>query len=258
MMKDLRQYLEDLQQNLSAIVKENFIGFYLHGSITMGGFNPKCSDIDVLVVTKNALSVFTKRQLASFCLAKSKNPFPIEITFLHVAQLQPWQHPCPYDFHYSEVWRERYTTALSQKTDLYFNEIRKVDPDLAAHITVLQHRGICVSGEPIVKVFPNVPKPHYVSAIMGDFQECVVNIEKEPIYCILNMLRVLKYVKDSMIVSKQEAGMWGYITLPIELSTIAKKALDAYSTNGDIVFERKQIQQFKDYIVSAIQNNYEF
>ncbi|MEI2358527.1 nucleotidyltransferase domain-containing protein, partial [Mesobacillus zeae] len=33
------------------MISEKFIGFYIHGSLAMGGFNPKSSDIDVLVVT---------------------------------------------------------------------------------------------------------------------------------------------------------------------------------------------------------------
>jgi predicted nucleotidyltransferase len=35
---------------------ENFVGFYLRGSLALGGFNPETSDVDVLVVTEHPVS----------------------------------------------------------------------------------------------------------------------------------------------------------------------------------------------------------
>jgi predicted nucleotidyltransferase len=88
------------------------IGIYIHGSIAMGGFNPNTSDIDVLVATSKSMKVEMKRVLEKFLLMYSKSPFPVEISFLNCEQLKEWQHPCPFDFHYSEFWRERYTIQM--------------------------------------------------------------------------------------------------------------------------------------------------
>ncbi|MEW9678051.1 nucleotidyltransferase domain-containing protein [Lentibacillus sp. L22] len=104
----MKNFVYNLKRGIKEIIKEGFVGFYIHGSLAMGGFNPNSSDIDVLVVTNKTMEVEIKRILAQFILKHSKSPFPVEISFLSKKQLKDWQHPCPFDFHYSEFWRERY------------------------------------------------------------------------------------------------------------------------------------------------------
>ncbi|UII55915.1 nucleotidyltransferase domain-containing protein [Cytobacillus spongiae] len=137
-----------LLEGIKEIVEINFVGFYIHGSLAMGGFNPNCSDIDVLVVTKNPLRIETKRMLAKFLLTHSSEPFPVEISFLNKEQLKNWEHPCPFDFHYSEFWRERYVSDLFQGKNQYINDEQMKDVDLAAHITIITQKGICLEGPP--------------------------------------------------------------------------------------------------------------
>lgn len=131
-----------------------------------------------------------KKQLASLLVNYSNRPFPIEISFLNVEQLKDWQHPSPFDFHYSESWRERYESDLLKGTNRYINEEINTDPDLAAHIKVTYERGICLEGKPIADTFPEIPDTDYTDSIMGDYQECLTNIVKNPVYCSLNMIRV--------------------------------------------------------------------
>lgn len=44
------------------ILKDNLIGVYLHGSLAMGCFNPKLSDVDFIVVVERKLSVDEKKE----------------------------------------------------------------------------------------------------------------------------------------------------------------------------------------------------
>lgn len=39
---------------LKSILKENFVALYVFGSLGMGDFNEKCSDVDFLVLTEPA------------------------------------------------------------------------------------------------------------------------------------------------------------------------------------------------------------
>ncbi|WP_143521958.1 nucleotidyltransferase domain-containing protein, partial [Pseudomonas sp. 2995-3] len=59
---DIRDFILNLQKGITENISEDFVGFYLHGSLAMGKFNPNSSDIDVLVVTKKAMTVETKRK----------------------------------------------------------------------------------------------------------------------------------------------------------------------------------------------------
>ena len=100
--QDVQLFIGQVQAELDAILKENFIGTYIHGSLALGGFNEASSDIDLLVVTKNALRLADKQRLTELFLTVSNTPYPLEISFLHSDQLKTWQHACPYDYHYSE------------------------------------------------------------------------------------------------------------------------------------------------------------
>lgn len=246
--EEIKKFVYHLVKSTDQILHEDLIGFYLHGSFAMGGFNPNKSDIDILVVTKNALSIENKRKLANLFLVYSSHPFPVEISFLDKKQLDNWRYPTPYDFHYSEYWREKYEVDISQGKIGCFGGEEKFDADLAAHITVTNQRGICLLGSPIEEVFPEVPPSHYISSIMSDFEECLENIEHDPIYCTLNLIRVYWYLKEGTISSKEEAGKWGLIHLPKECLSTMHQVIHAYASDQKHTFESSDLFQIRDYL----------
>lgn len=250
----IKKVVEKLIRESKKIINENFVGFYVHGSLALGGFNPDRSDIDVLVVTNVSMMLHTKKMLAHLFLNDSNSPIPIEISFLSRDQLSVWKHPCPFDFHYSECWRERYKSDLLNGTSKWLNASIHTDPDLAAHITIINDKGICVEGAPIEEVFPMVPRSDYISSIMGDFKGCIQNIEDEPIYGILNGLRVYWYLEEGVISSKSEAGHWGLDVLPQDLRRLVKQAIDVYTgKTGAILFDAKDLISLGTYIEEKIE-----
>ena len=56
--KYLTRFVEAAQEAIS----ENLLGVYLHGSAAMGCFNPKSSDLDLLVGVRAGLEDLTKRR----------------------------------------------------------------------------------------------------------------------------------------------------------------------------------------------------
>lgn len=251
---DIEKFIYDLKEEIKKILKVNFIGFYIHGSLAMGGFNPNSSDIDVLVVTFKTMKVDIKRLLAQFLLNHSNLPFPVEISFLNREQLRDWQHPCSFDFHYSEFWRERYQNDLLRGSYNFLNDDTSTDTDLAAHITITNHRGICVEGEPIDKVFPSVPRLDYISSIIGDFEDCLQNIKVEPIYCTLNLIRVYWYLKEGVISSKLEAGNWGCRVLPQDFSKTVRNVVNIYTGEDDeCPLSKDELIFLRDYLEERVQ-----
>lgn len=200
------------------------------------------------------MEIDTKRLLAQFLLNHSNFPFPIEISFLNREELRDWQHPCPFDFHYSEFWRERYQNDLLSGTSNFLNDDTSTDSDLAAHITITNHRGICVEGEPIEKVFPSVPRLDYTSSIMGDFEDCLQNIKVEPIYCTLNLIRVYWYIKEGVISSKREAGNWGCRILPQDFSKTVRNVVNIYTGgDGEYLLSKEELIFLRDYLEESVQ-----
>ena len=49
-------YLDALTQVLEEVLKGELVGVYVHGSIALGGFHPKTSDIEVLGICTQSTS----------------------------------------------------------------------------------------------------------------------------------------------------------------------------------------------------------
>jgi predicted nucleotidyltransferase len=246
---EVKSFVDLLFVHICKVLKEKLIGFYLHGSLAMGCFSPERSDIDILVVTNKSLTLNQKKQLAELFLSHSNQPFPIEISFVTLAQLSPWQHPTPYEFHYSESWREKLQNDLINNQWREWNSKAQVDADLAAHITILRHAGVRLHGPDIQDVFPDVPARDYESSILSDFADCCNHITDMPIYAVLNSCRVYLYFLEGKISSKEEAGRWAEAMFPQPYHSVVKEALMVYANNKPFMeVSKEKLLQFRDYI----------
>lgn len=253
---------EAIQRQLTLMVQEirealvdNLVGVYLHGSLAMGCFNAERSDLDLLVVTAAGTSVEVKRQIAEVLLRRSGAPRPIEISFLRSADLDPWQYPTPFDLHYSEDWRTRYEDQLANGEWKRWNDRERPqrDPDLAAHVTIVRHRGRCLVGKPIAEVFPEVPREHYLASILTDFDWLQERLIENPVYAVLNACRIYWYVREGRISSKAEAGAWAAQTLPEEHRGLVVQALEIYrGRRADSPFDAVSLKRFVAYVADEI------
>jgi streptomycin 3"-adenylyltransferase len=229
----VRGQIDRLAVTLSSLLSEQLLGIYLHGSLAMGCFNPDHSDLDLLVISTHHLGLTTKRQIIESLLSCSRQPHPIEISFLARSQLRPWRYPTPFDLHYSEMWRAIYARDLRSGTWQAWNTTHQRDVDLAAHITVLNARGICVTGQPIAALFPIVPADDYRAALASDIHDSLESIVSNPIYTILNCCRTYAYIRTGQIYSKEEGGRWALGVVPAEYSDTVSSALAAYRSDTD-------------------------
>lgn len=204
----------------------NLVGIYLHGSLAMGCFNPDTSDIDLLLVVADKLTSDHMRRLAKKIIAfhdGMPNQQGLELSLVLESSLQELVYPPPFEFHYSAFHREKYLTDENYLCGGF------QDADLAAHYTVILHRGIALYGKPVREVFTSVDRQHYIQAILHDVEGAVQDITDSPMYYTLNLCRVLYYLKDGVVSSKKEGGEWGLRTLPSKYHPIIKRALHQYS-----------------------------
>lgn len=253
----IRAQVEGLVRAVREILAQNLVGIYLHGSLAMGCFNPERSDLDLLVLTREGMTVQVKRRVAELLLQHSDAPRPIEISFLRQADLDPWEYPTPFDLHYSEDWRQQTREQLESGAWQTWNDRRPKDPDLAAHVTITRARGICLAGRPIKRVFPPVPHEHYAGSILSDVQDAINEgrdgIAGAPVYYVLNLCRVYAYLREGRICSKEEGGTWGARVLPDELRAVVRQALAAYrGAASDGSFDASMLEAFAGYLVQEI------
>ena len=239
--------VRDLLNGVRAILGNNLVGFYLHGSLAMGCFNPDRSDIDLLVVSHGPMTLYEKFVAAELLLNLSGQPRPMEISFLAHKHLHPWQHPMGFDFHFGEIHRERYLSDLADETWRGWNELRHTDPDLAAHVATTRARGLCIFGQPIPNTFPEVPKADYMDAVVSDFHWSQEYLETNATYAILNSCRVLAFQDDGRILSKDEGGVWGLAHLPSAHHALIALALADYRANHNPRFDADAVAAFMNF-----------
>lgn len=90
-----------------------------------------------------------------------------------------------------------------------------VDKDLAAHFMIINNRGRCLFGTPILKLFGEVEDKYYFDIIVNDIVNAREEISYNTMYLILNLIRVLVYKIDKSIYSKLEEGEWGPVEVRI-------------------------------------------
>lgn len=251
--EDVRGQVAALLEAFQKTLGERLTGVYLHGSLAMGCFNPAGSDLDLLIVTTQPMSLEQKRALIEALLRLSRQPAPIEISFLSAADLTPWHYPTPFDLHYSEGWRERCEQALAGDGWQHWNDSRQTDVDLAAHITITRTRGICLQGRPIAQVLPSVPRQDYIASIWDDFLWARARAAENPPYFILNACRIAAYLLAGRLCSKEEAGAWALTTLPADVHALISQALGIYRGEESAPFDTTRLEQFGASIQKQIE-----
>lgn len=249
-MQNIKIILDSIVENYKTILKDNLIGIYIHGSLAMDCFNPDISDIDFLVVVKENINANDKRKLVDILLELSKDGpgKGLEMSVLLEKVVKNFKHPTPYILHYSNAYKATYEANHS-----YLCEDGE-DPDLAAHITITRARGICIYGSSIEDIFSPVPRKDYLKSIYFDIANSREEIIKLPMYTILNLSRVLYYLKEDVICSKKEGGQWACSNLPKEYIKTVEKALNCYEKGEEADFKEKDLVNFADFIMNNIDN----
>lgn len=217
------------------ILKEKLTGVYLHGSAAMGCFQPKKSDLDFLVVIRETMTDAGKREYMDMVTAlDADGPAKgIEMSVVMKDVCNPFVYPTPFVLHYSRMHTEWYR----KDPEGYVRQMNGTDRDLAAHVTVVRSRGICLAGLPIHEVFGEVPEQDYLDSIVNDVSGAADEIAENPMYLVLNLARVLGYLEEKRILSKREGGIWGLQNLPERYHPLIRSALDEYENGAEVRYD---------------------
>lgn len=234
--------IETITNQYETILKNNLVGIYVHGSIAFGCFNEEKSDIDFIVVVKRQLNHLEREALIKALLETPSTKKGFEMSVVLEKNCQFFIYPTPYELHYSNTHKENYLNHFSE----YCHQMQGFDKDLAAHFTVIKHKGICVYGKSINEVFGEVKEEFYLDSIHYDIEDGKEGIFLNPTYYVLNICRVLAYEKEKLVLSKKEGGMWGLRHL--NEKEIIQKALDDYVLNQNANYSRSELEKFISYI----------
>lgn len=233
-----------------AVLGENLTGVYLHGSAAMGCFNPETSDLDLILVVEDAVLDEVKLAFMENAIRLNgeapQKAFEWSIVKREICN--PFVYPTPYELHFSVTHLNWFRESPSE----YIQKMRGVDKDLAAHFTVINHYGKTLFGEEIREVFGEVPKRDYIDSIWSDVENACEDIVLNPVYVILNLCRVLAYLKDGLVLSKKTGGQWGMAHLSKAYRPLIQSALSAYTEGGECLLPPGDMRRFAEDMTADI------
>jgi len=232
------------------ILGEDLAGVYLHGSAVMGCFNPEKSDLDLLIVVNRAAADETKRRYMDMVVSlNAEAPAKgLELSVLRRSVCRPFVYPTPFELHFSNghlAWYRR-------DPDDYVRRMNGTDPDLAAHVMILNRRGRVLWGAPIGEVFGEVPAPDYFDSIRRDIEGAAEDILENPTYVILNLARVLAFRKEGAVLSKREGGEWALGRLPAQYRGLVAAALADYAGDAVPGWDAAAAAEYAAYMLAEI------
>ncbi len=208
---EVNTVLNELLPDVLAILGNQFIGMYLHGSLAYGDFNPQTSDIDFLVVTENllpaeAFSALKEMHVRLFAggFAWSQKLEGAYIPKNGLRRHEPSQAPIPW-----------------LGVDGHF-DLERLGSDWILQRWILREHGIVISGPPLTSLIDPVTDTDLREAVHASLREWWLPPFPSPqrfgiggyqVYAILTMCRSLYVLEHGCVASKPEAARWAMATL---------------------------------------------
>lgn len=246
--------LEEIKETYCNHLADNLVGIYVHGSIALGGFVWEKSDIDFLAVVKQGLTYEEKLSLMREVVKihKRANPRGLEMSIVLEKYCGEPVFPTPFDLHFSGGTLDWY----EKEPEQYCKNMMGEDSDLGGYMAVIRQSGVVLYGEPIDKVFGNVPESIYLESVMSDIIDAKEEYMKDVVYHTLNLCRTIAYMEDGIIRSKRDGGVWGRENLPEEFAGFIQTVLNTYleGADNDIEWKHwdKKAQCFCEYAFERI------
>ena len=201
---DVNEVLNLLLANAKEILRDQFVGMYLYGSLSSGDFNPETSDIDFLFVTTNSLSEQTIAELEAMhnCTWASslKRAGKLEGAYISkdlIRRHDPNGAPCP------TINEGRFYVA-------------GLGSDWIIQRHVVREYGVIIEGPDPKTLIDFVTPDDIRGAVMGTLHEWWFPMLDDPswlrngesgdrAFAVITMCRVLHALEHGMIVSKPKA-----------------------------------------------------
>ncbi len=224
--KETGAYLDELVARVRSVLGADLVGVYAGGSLALGGYDRRRSDIDVAVVTSARLSAETKREIVA-SLRHEALPCPARGLELVLYTAETAGTPTP---------GAGYELNLNTGRAMPFHVSFAPGGAQAEHWygidrAVIREHGRALLGPPAARVFAALPS----SMLLGLLAEAVRWHEQSDVArdddAVLNACRALRYAAEGRWSSKQAAGDWARERLPD--GALAADALAARRGSGE-------------------------
>lgn len=200
--KEIVRYLSGMKSGLRELLKENPVGVYLHGSLTMGAFQPTKSDIDVIVTVDRPLNDVIRDDLRN---RVGILPIPAAASGLDLSVLSADVARRLTD---DSRWEALIRVSRTFSGQEAFEGAHS-DPFLFVDVALLRQYGVALAGPSIEKSFAPVNARLILKSCA---ENCRIWANRDtfhdPSGGVLSVCRAWRYLEEGSLVSKLEAGEW--------------------------------------------------
>jgi len=243
----VRKVLREILSTVQSIIQDNLIGLYLHGSLAMDCYNPRSSDIDIIIVARERLSQEQRKRIIEYLKRICSKRERIELSMVCEDAIRNPRYPMRVDLHF-EYWG-----------NIFENER---DKEILSNLYTTKKRGFCVWGAPTSDVFSEISAEHHLRSMIEDIQHTRKYIHEKPehigydvtVYWILGSCRILAFIREEKVLSKLEGGRWGIANLPKEFHKLIIRALSSYQgiEKHGHDWKHQELEAFVDYMTNTI------
>ncbi|MCP4426255.1 MAG: DUF4111 domain-containing protein [Chloroflexi bacterium] len=219
---EVNQLLQTLLKKVRAILDDQFVGMYLFGSLTNDTFD-EASDIDVLIVTREAISdaLFAALQAMHAEIYAGASPWTIQLEVAYIPQRVLRRYDPDNALH----------PHIDRGSDRFFR--KRHDESWIVQRHVLYERGVTLVGPApqtlIDPVSPDDLRRTMLAILEGwkpQFLEdpARLNHRGGQSYIVLTICRILYTLELGTAVSKQVAAKWALETTGKQWRTLIERA----------------------------------
>lgn len=248
--------LEQLTASLQQLLDEALFGIYLYGSAVDGGLSPE-SDLDLLVVITQALTLQQRKQLAETLLQIS-HPIgavqrALEVTIVHKDHILSGSYPLSYELQFGEWLRDE----LNQGVILS----EHADPDLSILLKKAQMHHLTLLGPSFSQWSVEIPVQQLWQAMADTYPSIVAHWDEDADERnqILALCRIYFSLVTNEIAPKDQAAQWVIAQLQPQHQPVLQRMSQEYK--GQIAKqnwqdEHQALQPIVDFLSSRIDEQF--
>jgi hypothetical protein len=198
--EDARKAAQNVGRALTDALGQDLAAVYLHGSAVLGGFRWDRSDLDVLALSREAISDHQLREVVRVLAPLAYPANGLEFSLVTTGEASPSAFPAP-RFQLHET-----TDGLDRAGRVIDGRAREGDSDLILHLAVCRESGVAIVGPPPRSMLAEAAECTILSAMRDEIHWAREHAPLE--YLVLTSARAWLFVETHRISSKIEAGEW--------------------------------------------------
>ncbi len=246
---ETKKLLDALKEGLAQILGRDLFGIYIYGSLTYNAFNPRTSDVDVVVVLDKDLNksqILKLKRLHKLMSSLGKRGDELEIDYVNRNKF--FKPGFVYELYGKKFKKVKYKNIF--KAIMWWN---------------IKTSGITLFGPSPKKWLPKISKDQIHRELRRELNFNRKYINKgsklllwEQVYSTLTLCRLLYNHQKHTIPSKEQAGRWALKNLDKKWHSIIKLALKyrpVRTKRASIPILTKMLPKFADYVKKEITGN---